>query len=215
MTTPRFNLETFAAGESDWSHTDTVEKLDETAIQRGVITDRPSSGAYDDALYYATDQRILWGWDADASDWTARGGLGTESDPIPEQYVESLNTDDGTIAGRPFARGLSQDDVSDITPHIGSEIEVPADSYHVIFDVSEPVFCVGGQILGSRIGDLRITWDDGTTYSLGEAEANVLDENGDRIGQQFVPPIEEVTKLEFLNQDGGGTNNCSYEVYTY
>ena len=62
--TPRLNLGTYAQGDKDWSHNDTVERLDELAIDRGPISSRPTSGDYDDQMYYAVDQRILWRWDA-------------------------------------------------------------------------------------------------------------------------------------------------------
>ena len=102
MPTPRFNLETYSPGDSDWDHTDTVETLDKTAIERGPIADRPSSGAYDDAMYYAVDQRTLWRWDQNASDWQAAAGLGTDSDPIPgTTHFEAIEADDATVANAP------------------------------------------------------------------------------------------------------------------
>jgi len=75
-----------------------VEDSDELAVERGPIADRPSTGAYDDALYLAVDQRTLWRWDAAASDWEAAAGLGTASDPVPgTSHFESLSTDQATI----------------------------------------------------------------------------------------------------------------------
>lgn len=92
--TPRFGLKTYEQGDEDWSHNDTVETLDEVAIARGPISDRPAEGAYDDELYYATDQRILWGWDESAGDWRPQGGLGSNEEPIPGGlHVERLVTD--------------------------------------------------------------------------------------------------------------------------
>lgn len=91
--TPRLDLNTYKQGDTDWDHTDTVEALDEHAIARGPIEERPAEGDYDDELYYATDQRILWGWDADTGDWTARGGLGSENDPVPgTTYRDAVST---------------------------------------------------------------------------------------------------------------------------
>lgn len=81
--TPRLDLGTYAQGDEDWSHTDTVETLDELAVDRGPIDDRPASGDYDDEFYYATDQRVLWRWDVDADDWEAAGGLGSSSQRVP------------------------------------------------------------------------------------------------------------------------------------
>lgn len=85
----------------DWAGAwdDLVEDQDELSIERGAIADRPSTGAYDDAMYYAVDQRTLWRWDAAASDWEAAGGLGTASDPVPgTTHLESLSTANLTVA---------------------------------------------------------------------------------------------------------------------
>jgi len=75
-----------------------VEDSDELAVERGPIADRPSTGAYDDALYLAVDQRTLWRWDAAASDWEAAAGLGTASDPVPgTSHFESVNTEESAF----------------------------------------------------------------------------------------------------------------------
>ena len=76
--TPRLNLGTYAQGDEDWSHNDTVEALDELAIDRGPSSSRPTSGDYDHQMFYDLDQRILWRWDAESSDWNAAGGLGAD-----------------------------------------------------------------------------------------------------------------------------------------
>lgn len=92
--TPRLGLNTFEQGEQDWDHTDTVETLDQSAIVRGPIADRPSEGDYDDELYCAVDQRILWRWDEDDSDWYAACGLGVEDQPVPgETYLETASVE--------------------------------------------------------------------------------------------------------------------------
>jgi len=71
---------------------DTVEALDELAIDRGPISSRPTSGDYDDQMYYAVDQRILWRWDAGSSDWTAAGGLGVSSQRLPvTSYLDAVD----------------------------------------------------------------------------------------------------------------------------
>lgn len=96
--TPRLNLETFEQGDENWDHTDTVEAVDEHAIDRGPIEERPEEGEYDDELYHATDQRIVWRWDADAEDWKAASGLGSESEPVPgTTHLESVSTEQGRI----------------------------------------------------------------------------------------------------------------------
>jgi hypothetical protein len=95
--TPRLNLDTYEQGDENWGHTDTVEAVDEHAIERGPIVKRPDQGSYDDELYHATDQNITWRWDADADDWVAAGGLGSKDKPVPgtthleTANIESLN----------------------------------------------------------------------------------------------------------------------------
>jgi hypothetical protein len=89
--TDRFNLDTYSDGDENWSHTDTVELLDELGVERGPISSRPATGTYDDEFYFATDQQILWRWDANASDWVA--GLGADGDPVPAtSYFEQLQS---------------------------------------------------------------------------------------------------------------------------
>ncbi|MFA9426540.1 glycosyl hydrolase family 28-related protein [Natronorubrum sp. A-ect3] len=80
--TPRLGLGTFEDGEA-WDHTDTVEAVDEHAIVRGPIADRPASGEYDDELYHATDQGITWRWDVSSEDWVYFGGQGCSDQPVP------------------------------------------------------------------------------------------------------------------------------------
>ena len=102
--TPRFDLNTYVQGDENWDHTDTVEAVDKLAIDRGPISGRPASGDYDDQMYFATDQRIMWRWDTDATDWKAAGGLGSSSQAIPgTTHVEaleagSINTEQGFIS---------------------------------------------------------------------------------------------------------------------
>lgn len=100
--TDRLDLNRYGAGDSNWSHSDTVETVDELAIERGAIADRPTSGNYDDELYLATDQQILYRWNETATDWIVEG-VGSETDPLPKIWTNeidsnSLNTDDASIA---------------------------------------------------------------------------------------------------------------------
>lgn len=74
--TSRLNLQRYGAGDSNWSHTDTVNTLDELAIERGPIADRPVSGEHTDELYLATDQGIVWRWTG--TEWTNSDRLNTE-----------------------------------------------------------------------------------------------------------------------------------------
>ncbi|SEW00743.1 right-handed parallel beta-helix repeat-containing protein [Natrinema salifodinae] len=80
--TPRLGLNTYEPGE-EWSHTDTVEAVDEHAIVHGPIADRPATGDYDDELYHATDQGITWRWDAASDDWVYFSGQGSADRPVP------------------------------------------------------------------------------------------------------------------------------------
>ena len=95
--TPRLGLNTYEQGDDDWDHTDTVEALDEFAIERGPIAERPSTGEYDDELYYATDQGIMWRWDEGENDWVTqdRGKPCNPSNGIT--YREGLHTYDFRI----------------------------------------------------------------------------------------------------------------------
>lgn len=98
--TPRFGLGRFDEGENGWDHTDTVNLLDEYSINRGPIADRPTSGDYDDQMYYATDQGLLWRWDSTASDWTT-DNFGTDTEPVPgTSYFNEL-----------FSNGLTTGDI--------------------------------------------------------------------------------------------------------
>ena len=66
--TPRFGLDTFAENESPWSYTDTVEFVDEHAIERGDIGDRPTSGDYVGEFYFAEDELTLYRWNGSSWD---------------------------------------------------------------------------------------------------------------------------------------------------
>lgn len=95
--TPRLGLKTYSQGDLDWDHTDSVRAIDEHAVSRGPASDRPDSGSYDDELYYATDQNVLWGWDDDAGDWTIRGGLGSDQQPLSAIHASSVTADAVTV----------------------------------------------------------------------------------------------------------------------
>ena len=114
--TPRLSLSTFDQGDATWDHTDTVETLDELAIDRGPISDRPSSGDYDDQLYFAVDQRILWRWDDSSSDWNAAAGLGSDSQRVPETtFLESIDVNtlaDGSLEEQIDTAQLSNEAVT-------------------------------------------------------------------------------------------------------
>jgi len=103
--TDRFELDTFDPGES-WDHTDTVQFLDESAIEVDTINNRPTDGSYDGELFFATDQRILYQWDAGGSSWDVELGLGVDGTPVPgTSHFEALeaNSVSGDVVGRPEA----------------------------------------------------------------------------------------------------------------
>jgi len=79
MVTPtsRFALDTFDPGES-WDHTDTVQFVDEKAVERDVIANRPASGTYDGELFLATDEGILYQWDGTNTQWNVILETGTD-----------------------------------------------------------------------------------------------------------------------------------------
>lgn len=100
--TPRFNLDKYSQGEDNWSHSDTIDFVDEHSIDKGPIADRPATGDYDDQMYYATDQGLFWRWDINISDWTT-DAFGTENNRVPDtSYFDgvdanSVSTDEAQI----------------------------------------------------------------------------------------------------------------------
>jgi len=92
MSTPRFDLETYQQGDDNWSHTDTVELLDELAVETDTISNRPTSGNYDDELFFATDQKLLYRWDSGQSDWLIEGGIGNSSNRLPSLWADTVNS---------------------------------------------------------------------------------------------------------------------------
>lgn len=88
------------------------DDLDREVIVKGAYADRPAAGQAD-RWYLATDRRIIFRDTGDS--WEPVAGVGTESNPVPEQYVESLNadhTDTDTLdatepGGAVFPTGLS------------------------------------------------------------------------------------------------------------
>jgi len=66
--TERFALDTYDPGES-WDHTDTVQFLDEIAVARDTVANRPTSGTYDGEIFFATDEEIFYQWDETNTQW--------------------------------------------------------------------------------------------------------------------------------------------------
>ena len=92
MATDRFNLDTYQQGDDDWSHTDTVELLDELAVETDTIANRPESGSYDDELFFATDQKLLYRWDDSEEDWLVEGGVGNSTNRLPSLWADTVNS---------------------------------------------------------------------------------------------------------------------------
>ncbi|WP_339104085.1 glycosyl hydrolase family 28-related protein [Haloterrigena salinisoli] len=121
--TPRLELGTYEQGE-EWDHTDAVEAVDEHAIVRGPIAERPAAGEYDDELYHATDQGITWRWDAESEDWTYFSGKGSADRPVPgTSHFEGANVEtarivDARTAESPVwnveAHGIEGDGVTEV-----------------------------------------------------------------------------------------------------
>lgn len=86
--TDRLGLGTYSQGETDWDHTDAVQLLDELAVLTDTKSNRPN-GTYNDELFFATDESILYRWDG--SNWQAVGGLGQDGSwiPIPTFFSEA------------------------------------------------------------------------------------------------------------------------------
>lgn len=64
------------------------------AMLEGLDADKPGAGTAG-RFYWATDTRLLYR--DDGTSWVAIGGRGTSSDPLPEQYVQSMSTDDRSV----------------------------------------------------------------------------------------------------------------------
>lgn len=64
------------------------------AMLEGLDADKPAAGTAG-RFYWATDTQLLYR--DDGASWNAVSGAGTSSNPLPEQYVQSLNTEDANI----------------------------------------------------------------------------------------------------------------------
>ena len=143
--TPRLGLNTFSEGEDGWDHTDTVEALDELAVETGPIANRPATGDYDDQFYYAVDQRLLWRWDTTAGDWQAAGGLGVDGTPVPgTSYLEALSVTNEIDAGAVSADEVINNAVYSTKEDLPENAEEGAQAYVsdqgelYLFEVSSP-----------------------------------------------------------------------------
>jgi len=146
MVTPtdRFGLNSYNAGEDNWTHDDLVQKFDQLAIDSGPIADRPTDGSYDDELYYATDQNILWRYDGSALDWVA--GFGADGDPVPgTSYFESLeagnidskNGYEAKTASRSIGTWYQNTTGGDLNVAVSVNCDTDSQIFHILLDVSE------------------------------------------------------------------------------
>lgn len=157
--TPRLNLDTFAQGDENWSHTDTVEALDERAIVHGPIADRPASGTYDDELYHATDQDIIWRWDAAAEDWQYFAGKGSAAQRVTgTSYLTGLDVADAPTADTEALRKLELDNHTAVNNPHGTGLE----------DVRSEDNLVAGDVDmgGNSLQDIAALLASGATISV-------------------------------------------------
>jgi len=172
--TEDINFGTGLAASDDGDGSATV---DATGIESGAIADRPSSGDYDDQLYYATDQRILWGWDADASDWTARGGLGSDSQAIPgTTHLESLDTDAlsvGSDSALISVAASGQSTLSSGSATVDTELSDTDATFYLALGIDDPD--ADAKVAG------RMFWDD----SAGTYKVEIV-EDGTSVGNPTV-----------------------------
>lgn len=96
--TPYHELNKYEQGEPDWSHGDTVDRVDEELPKTGTLSGRPADppeGSY----YRAEDVRIAFRYDpthnlADGDGWVAVAGLGTSANPVPgTAYLSNILAD--------------------------------------------------------------------------------------------------------------------------
>lgn len=68
-----------------------------TAMLKGTDANKPSAGTAD-RFYFATDTQLFYR--DNGTSWVAVGGVGTSSNPLPEQHVQSLSADGLSIDGQ-------------------------------------------------------------------------------------------------------------------
>ena len=161
--------------------TSQVTRFDELAIDRGPISSRPTSGDYDDQMYYAVDQRILWRWDAGSSDWNAAGGLGVSSQRLPvTSYLDAVdvstlqNVDTVTASGT----AISVDSpVAGQSPQTETHLTTKGyvDSVAQGLDWQESVL--------ERRNDPPATPSDGDRYLVDDAPTGDWSANADEIAE--------------------------------
>lgn len=154
--TPRFGLDNYEKGDRPWDHSDLVDLVDEHAIERGAAVDRPAEGDYHDELFYATDKRILWRWDADSADWIAVGGWANNI-VYPELFgAAGDGVTDDTQAIRDAVATLSSNGPGNLAFRAGRE-----------YRITETITCDVQDVRGIEGNNARILVDaDVTAFDL-------------------------------------------------
>lgn len=141
--TPRFDLNKYSQGEDNWSHSDTIDFVDEYSIDKGPVADRPTTGDYDDQLYFATDQGLFWRWDSNVSDWTT-DAFGTESNRVPDtSYFDGVDANSVNTANL-LLSGFEEVELD------GSATGVSTPFTYTINDTSADVYIV--EVVGAGSG---------------------------------------------------------------
>lgn len=191
--TPRLGLDDYDPGDTDWDHSDLVQLVEEMAIDRGPVADRPAAGEYDDELFYATDQKVLWGWDAGSSDWTIRGGTGSESQPLPSVHTDEVNN----VLHVPKFGTIQE--AHDALPSDGGTIVVDEDHAETGITLTKPV-----SLRGSNGGFF------GGGSSRDKAPATVIDVSG---GDGILVDGGNIT-LRDLRVEGDKTGGYGVQIGT-
>jgi len=152
--------------------------------------------------------------------------VGTIGDPSNLVDVEAedidvsdtLTTQDivvnGTATG-PFGGGVVFEDGDPITEHRAHLVEVSANSFETIFDVSPAVDVYGGAVYGVLASRLRVTFGSTNTITLGNSNDSDAgrDTGNDAFTVHPVWPMKNVEKIEFYN-DQVGPRDYGYQVFT-
>lgn len=130
-------LARLSQGELNWHEllNRNLDDVDERLERRGPVADRPSgSNVPDGAKFYATDQRIVYEWDADSSAWDAVAGAGTDSNPLPEQTVQSLSAEGGAIGSASDFGPSSQELITNgsVTVTVPGDYPTPQDAVDAV-----------------------------------------------------------------------------------
>lgn len=194
--TPRFGLFTYSTGEA-WDHTDAIEAVDELVIARGAVSNRPASGDYDNELYLATDEGIMYRWDDSGSSWVAAvEGL---TSPLASD-LDANNFDLTNVGNLGSANGFASLNSNGVLP----SGQVPA---LAITEVSTVADQTARLALDVEEGDVAIQTDNSTTYIFTGGDST-MDANWSEIefdavtaidGETITPDVVDTLSIE--NQD--------------